>query len=375
MEMITSPSTTKAQWGKKPGYSKIVEMLRSQRKEILQATRLVPEVELAQQHGIARTTVRRAMGLLEREGSVVRRRGQGTFLQPANTRPMSAVGSVIGFVCPWWVESINAWYAARVFDGVASWADNKNCHINILRLGRFGEGSDELLEKIASRNLRGLVWIHPVPEQIDTLLKVSGQIPCVVVGREYNQEGIYTVVPDYDLAAKLIDNCMVSNGHKKYGVLARNLADPFAAAWFTGMQKAYKQRGAVFDGHELFLDITPFDRKRLAELIQNFYLSVNPEVTALMVTSSSYLIPLLADEQFRSKLGDSISVMAFDYGVQGMNTYLPGLQVSHVTCNWPQLGSRAMDTLFALLEGRAVPKVAREPVQYVEGQTVKNLNK
>ncbi|MHB9071537.1 MAG: substrate-binding domain-containing protein [Sedimentisphaerales bacterium] len=366
---------TDVRWAKKAGYTKIAEILRSQRKEIVQATRLVPEVELAQQHGVARTTVRRAMGLLEKEGSVVRRRGHGTFLQPSSTRPVSAVGSVIGFVCPWWVESITSWYAARVFDGIASWADNKNCHINILRLGRFGEGSDELLEKIASRNLRGLVWVHPVPEQIDTLLKVSGQIPCVVVGREYKQEGIYTVVPDYDQAAKLVDNCLLSNGHKKYAVLARNLADPYAAAWFEGVKKSYKQRGAVFDAHELFLDITPFDRIRLAELVQSFYLAVHPDVTALLVTSSSYLIPLFSDEQFRSKVGDSISVMAFDYGVQAVNTYLPGLQVSHIACDWTQLGSRAMDMLFSLLEGQTVPKVVREPVKYVEGQTVKDIRK
>jgi len=51
-------ATTDTRWSKKAGYIKIADILRSQRKEIVQATKLVPEVELAQQLGVARTTIR-----------------------------------------------------------------------------------------------------------------------------------------------------------------------------------------------------------------------------------------------------------------------------------------------------------------------------
>ncbi|MDE2449834.1 MAG: GntR family transcriptional regulator [Gammaproteobacteria bacterium] len=43
---------------------------------------LPSEPELCARHGISRTTVRRALGRLEREGRIVRRRGSGTYARP-----------------------------------------------------------------------------------------------------------------------------------------------------------------------------------------------------------------------------------------------------------------------------------------------------
>lgn len=43
--------------------------------------RMPPERDLASEFGVARNTIRRAVGLLEEEGTVVRQSGRGTFLQ------------------------------------------------------------------------------------------------------------------------------------------------------------------------------------------------------------------------------------------------------------------------------------------------------
>src|SRR5512142_874888 len=44
--------------------------------------RLPTEIELSQQWGISRPTLREALRLLEEEGSIVRRHGVGTFVAP-----------------------------------------------------------------------------------------------------------------------------------------------------------------------------------------------------------------------------------------------------------------------------------------------------
>jgi DNA-binding LacI/PurR family transcriptional regulator len=355
-------------------YAQIAQSLRRQRDTINEVTKLSSEIELAEKHNVARMTVRRAMDLLEREGAVIRRQGHGTFLQPKDTNPPLAAGSAVGFVSPWWVTSINAWYAATVFDGVTKWADKRDCHINVLQMGRFGEDLNSLFDKVSARKLRGLVWVHPVPEQIEALIKISRQIPCVVVGREYQTEELYTVVPDYEQAVRLLDNNLVAYGHKNYAVLSRCLSDPYAKAWHDALKKVQKERNAHFDGHEYFLDITPFDRSRMAELIQSFYLPSHPEVSAIITTSSSYLTQLFSNQQFKDSVCEKLSLAAFDYGVQAMSTYIPGLDITHVTCDWPQIGARAMDMLFSILEGRPVPKLVKEPVQFVNGKTVKKIN-
>jgi GntR family transcriptional regulator len=75
----------------RPLYAQAVDVLRSLISEGDYETgdRLPPEIELAEELGISRTTLRVAMGTLEREGLIVRRQGLGTFVtdrSPAGLR-------------------------------------------------------------------------------------------------------------------------------------------------------------------------------------------------------------------------------------------------------------------------------------------------
>jgi DNA-binding FadR family transcriptional regulator len=60
--------------------------------EWVEAGRLPPERELADEFGVARNTVRRAVGRLEEDGVVVRQVGRGTFLSAADAN--SLAGSI-----------------------------------------------------------------------------------------------------------------------------------------------------------------------------------------------------------------------------------------------------------------------------------------
>ncbi len=66
----------------RPLYAQAVDVLRSLISEggYEPGDRLPPEIELADELGISRTTLRVAMGSLEREGLIVRRQGLGTFV-------------------------------------------------------------------------------------------------------------------------------------------------------------------------------------------------------------------------------------------------------------------------------------------------------
>lgn len=58
--------------------------------EWMENGRMPPERDLASEFGVARNTVRRAVGLLEDDGTVVRHVGRGTFLTAANPASMAA---------------------------------------------------------------------------------------------------------------------------------------------------------------------------------------------------------------------------------------------------------------------------------------------
>jgi GntR family transcriptional regulator len=78
----------------RPLYAQAVDVLRSLIGEgdYEPGDRLPPEKELADELGISRTTLRVAMGTLERQGIIVRRQGLGTFV--ADRSPASLEGGL-----------------------------------------------------------------------------------------------------------------------------------------------------------------------------------------------------------------------------------------------------------------------------------------
>lgn len=367
MQKATDPAAIAV---RKPRYLEIVQRIEARRTDLTEPLKLPPEPKMAADYKIARDTLRRAMVLLQERGAVTRRRGRGTFLRPLHARPANARGNTIGFVPPWWAKSLNAWYTATLFDGISHWADENDCRLSVLQVERHENDEHKLLDKLAARNLAGLLWIHPVPEQVELLAAVSRHVPCVVVGREYSDIDLHAVLPDYQHAAILLDEHLVSKGHLNYSIVARSTADPYGASWLTATREAFRRRGAFFDDQDYFLNITPFDRDRLAALLLDFHFPKHPASRALILTSSSYLIPLLASERFREALPEQISIAAFDYGTQALGTYWPGKHITHVTCNWNDIARKAVDILCSLIQGRDAPKVIRQSVALMAGETV-----
>ena len=76
-------------------YEEIARYLRSEIAAASPGTRLPSESELCERFGVSRMTARAALQILDNEGLIVRRRGQGTFVAP---RPVPRVlGSPLSF--------------------------------------------------------------------------------------------------------------------------------------------------------------------------------------------------------------------------------------------------------------------------------------
>ncbi|MEQ3670706.1 FCD domain-containing protein [Pseudophaeobacter sp.] len=67
---------------------------------MLRGDRLLPEREMAQHLGVSRARLRQALDLLEAEGALFRRRGQGTFVQPPPATDAARLKSLAQRVSP-----------------------------------------------------------------------------------------------------------------------------------------------------------------------------------------------------------------------------------------------------------------------------------
>ena len=68
--------------------------------EWIEHGRMPAERDLAQEFGVARNTVRRAVGLLERDGTVVRQVGRGTFVSAGGPNSIAAAILRMGAPAP-----------------------------------------------------------------------------------------------------------------------------------------------------------------------------------------------------------------------------------------------------------------------------------
>jgi GntR family transcriptional regulator len=96
--MITKPASANSRSLAREGgvslYAQIRERLRNETMQMTPGSAILPEVELEQNFGVSRITVRRAIDDLVQEGILVRKQGKGTFVQsPKLTHELNAVTS------------------------------------------------------------------------------------------------------------------------------------------------------------------------------------------------------------------------------------------------------------------------------------------
>ncbi len=353
-------------------YLQIADRLEAQRAALTIPLALPDERALAQEYGVSRETIRRALHTLEERGAVTRKRRIGTFLQPRQILLEQLAGKSIAVVPPWWAEP-GSWYGSMIFEGVTRWANANDCKFMVIHVGPHPIHEHDWIQRARRMDLSGVLWIQPQEKQLSLLKKVSRLLPTVVLGRTLLGEGLHHVVPDYGQAARLIDTHLVENGCPTYALIEKNIFDPYTRMWIEAVGEAQNARGKDFDPANHYFDFQCFKSDhvlRLAELLLDFYLPARTEVKGLVFPSSGALSPLLADERFRERILKDLTVVTTNYGPYPMEALIPGTTITHIACNWIQMASRAMDILAQVAEGHQVPEVLREPVELIKGATV-----
>lgn len=355
----------------KARYQQIARHLDQQRDALRDALRLPEEHALAHQHGVARETIRKALKILENQGGVVRRQRRGTFLQPR--WPPAAThlrGKTIGLIPPWWANSLSHWCTATVFDGISRWADEHACTISVLHTDHTATQIEaQWLERIRSRDLAGLIWLHPQSQQMVLAQKLNRLLPLVVVGRETPRQRLHRVLPDYDQGAEMIDERLVACGHEHYAVVGTDILGGYSQKWIQAFSRAYQVRGAQFNVGRQFIDVKPFDRSRIGAILMSNYTDAHP-VHAFVFTHSSFLTCLVSDQAFRRSIGRTNSLVCVNYGTYPVESFCSGWRIDHVACDWPQIGKHAASTLGRLISGDVVPLSQVLPVHYETGDTI-----
>jgi LacI family transcriptional regulator len=315
------------------------------------------EVELADQLGVSRETVRRATESLADAGLLVKYRRRGTFLaEPQMKLPPAAESRTLGYLQAdyQWAqghhEPVTRYIAGLMLQGALDAADDAGYELAVRRTlpEKLGERFKELNER---NRLRGVIFASIAEEKL--LRKVVGSdLPSILLDHDLHLPNLGCVRDDSKSAARMALAHLAELGHRRIAI----------AHWHQANLNPWRLEGYREGLRELGLPrrrkweiMTPLSEQGARDVVETLK-NLSPQPTALFCFNNSFareVIDALGHGGFR--VPEDISV------VGGGGEEVPGL-----TCHqadWYKIGRTAVEMLLRAVEspGRRKTEVQLAP--------------
>lgn len=323
-------------------------------------------VELADQLGVSRETVRLAAGRLEQEGLLVKRRRRGTMLNPPTVpdelRPPRP--KVLGYLQADYGseggddEAVTRGLAAHMLDGALEIASKTGIPL-LVQAVRPPQLRHTFEQFSAAGHLQGVIFASVAEEKF--LRRLGGlNLPAVLLDHHLNLPRIGSLRSDSQQCGQLAVERLAALGHRRIacGTWQREDLNPwFLRGYLLGMRAAgLKPRKSWQLGVELTSQGARHAVRRL--------LALSPRPTALICFNNTF-----ARHVVEAAIQEGLTIPE-DLSVFGGG----GEVVAGLTCNqinWTELGRQAMEMLLAAIEkGPDKPSEHRlVPYHYETGST------
>ncbi|GBD36720.1 HTH-type transcriptional regulator DegA [bacterium HR36] len=319
--------------------------------------KLPTEVEIAEQLGVSRETVRLAAEALEREGLLVKIRHRGTFLRfPRLGRLKPVREKLVGYLQAEFVnaqgqeEVANREISGLMLQGALEEAAAAGFQLMVQRM-TTRQWRDAVRSFSDARRVQGLICVSYQEEKMLRRLASSG-LPTVLLDEDANIPGIHSVRDDSLQGARQAIRFLAQLGHRRiaYAHWARAEMNPSRPLGYReGMRDAGLYRRQNW---EILTELTVAGARRMVDQL----LALRPAPTALYCFNNT--LARFAIEELRRRairVPEDLSVM----GAGGEE--VPGLTCHQV--DWYQMGRSAMQILLKVLAepGRSMQQHLRLP--------------
>ena len=267
--------------------------------------RLPSERELAQDLGFSRSTIGKALGVLEGEGVIVRKIGAGTFIAKPKEQKNFTVALVMR----------NAYHYTDshfrlIVEKVSEYAEKQNIYVQIFdrMTDMFQESPDDnrLLKAIRSGVVDGVLITSRMPLSI--ISKINSLCPTVSINNIFG-DGVEVpcISCDYFRAGFLSGKYLLENGHRQVAYVTENLDNPESTFEFSGFKSALEIGGVTLNTDNILE--TKLNLELFNQNIKSFFSEA--KYTACFVRSSSHANTLVTVLQaLNIRVPEDLSVIA-----------------------------------------------------------------
>lgn len=308
---------------------------------------LPTEVELADQLGVSRETVRRAAGILEKEGLLVKIRSRGTFAKGSEQLPRVKTEQplIIGYLQTDYAanqgpdQAVSRTSGALMLQGASEEAGQCNGHV-VSRHAPAGQLTNAWRQLHAAVSLGGLIFASCGEEKL--LRRVLGlAIPAVLVDHDLHLPQFSSVRDDSFTGAHQAVKYLVSLGHRQIALAHWHEADlnPWRLRGYRqGLRDANLPRRQKWEFH---VELTEAGARKVVQQL----MALAPRPTALFCFNNT-LARFIAEELTRLhvRVPEDLSVM----GAGGED--VPGLTCTMI--DWYAMGRTAVQMLRSHIDNR-----------------------
>ena len=345
------------------------------------------DAELVRLSGLSRSTVRRALDDLHREGWIERRIGQGTFVGPRagmppvgqqrsgngesassrQTPPLIRMAVLIFGIG----DLSNDWYTPLVLEGIDEAAER--CGVSVELLGNRERDVEAISRRLTQNPPDVLVCLSSEPRQAFVIRDAQRLgVRCIVTGTPHMHLGLPAVLEDNRQGMQLAVDHLVQLGHRRIVLAIQRVCEPWVLERHEGFLAAMQRHGLEADDslvHWIPQDDPRQGNPRSEEAMAKFLTRAKPTA----VISGSYLSMLYIDRlcrEGRFRVPEQFSLVTTEQDLPKSH-WLGGMRLSQVRFPLREMGRKVAELARFVVDQEVAPGQIVLPAEFVAGDSTR----
>ncbi len=301
--------------------------------------RISPEGTLADTFKVSRTTIRRALSGLERDGLILRFPGKGTFINHTHVPAREQLHVGIDFFAKYTSNN----YYGSLAEGILDEARQNDISVFLLHPGEYDQKQ--------MRAPDGYIFIHQPNLELPLFGAIAkGIIPAIGFNYEINRH-VGLVAIDNQCEAQRGVEFLIARGHRRIAYYGNPPVSKVSAARYAGWQEAMQSAGLEFNNRTVhFFDVASCPYAQAETFLRE------SGVTALFVSTAPLLLPVLAVmNRLKITMPDDMQILCFD-DLSSLGLDWPG--IAYIKMPLYEIGRRMLEALRQkMILGERAPKI------------------